>query len=67
MELINLLKDKDYIIVGSIDYDSGFERIHSLGLTDKTKETFTINIDEYTEKDIILLNYLGKLYAEFIK
>lgn len=67
VELINSLKDKDYIIVSSNDYDSGFERVHSLGLTDKTKETFTINIDEYTEKDIILLNYLGKLYAGFVK
>lgn len=67
--LINLLKDKEHIIVGSGDYDSGFERIHSLGLTNKIKETFIVNIedDERTEEDVILLNYLGKLYVGFIK
>ena len=67
--LINLLKDKDYIIVGSIDYDSGFERIHSLGLTEKSKKTFIVDVDdgECADEDIILLNYSGKLYAGFVK
>ena len=69
LESISLLSKKEYVIVDSIDYDSRFERIHSLGLTEKTKETFIVDIEdgEHVEKDIILLNYLGKLYTGFIE